>query len=618
MPSFYLVSIIYVDFIKEEILMHLPLPNLMAFLSHMNPYRRFYVIGFTGSLIEIITNLFGPWSAKLIIDNILSAGSHKDQLIPFLVRISLFLLVLGLIRAFAIYVQIMYIEKASQLIAKDLRNRLYKHILKLPFSFHNTTMTGDLMSRATSDVNSIREALGFGILNAFYCITYYVGIMLVLFYLNWKFTLVASATLPILMYVGIRFRSKINPLYEKIQEEIAKFTTIVQENISGIRVIKAFFKEKMEIARFTKQNQVLFDTNMAIVKLQAFYYPFMDFLEAMTVGLVLFYGGRSVIQDKATIGLLVAFSGYLSMLIWPVRLVGFTLSLFQRGDASAGRILKLLSEKYLPDLGKIKIKPEEIRGEVSFEHVYFNYPDSEESVLEDINLVAKPGELIALVGTTGSGKSTLVQLIPRFFDVTFGSIKIDGIDIRDIPLSTLRKIVAVVFQETFLFSASIRDNIAFGRPDASFEEIVECAKLAQADEFIMELPNGYDTVVGERGLGLSGGQKQRIAIARALLMNPKVLILDDSTSSVDQETEIKIHKALENLMKGRTTFVVAQRLSTVKRADQIIVLDKGKIVERGTHSELLSKDGYYKRIYDIQWGQTELLLRELREERSRV
>lgn len=598
--------------------MQLPLPNLRAFLSSMNPYKRFYVLGFVGSLIEIITNLFGPWSAKLIIDSILSAGSHKDQLIPFLLRISLFLLTLGLIRALAIYVQIMYVEKASQLIAKDLRNRLYKHILKLPFSFHNTTMTGDLMSRATSDVNSIREALGFGILNAFYCVTYYLGIMAVLFYLNWKFTLVASATLPILMYVGIRFRGKINPLYEKLQEEIAKFTTIVQENISGIRVVKAFFKEKMEIARFTRQNQVLFDTNMAIVKLQAFYYPFMDFLEAMTVGLVLLYGGRAVIYDKATIGMLVAFSGYLSMLIWPVRLVGFTLSLFQRGDASAGRILKLLSENYLPDLGKVELKPEKVRGEVRFEHVYFNYPDSEEPVLEDINLVAKPGELIALVGTTGSGKSTLVQLIPRFFDVTAGSIKIDGIDIRDIPLSTLRRIVAVVFQETFLFSASIRENIAFGKPDASLEEIVECAKLAQADEFIRELPDGYDTIVGERGLGLSGGQKQRIAIARALLMNPKVLILDDSTSSVDQETEIKIHKALENLMKGRTTFVIAQRLSTVKRANQIIVIDKGRIVERGTHEELLAKDGYYKRIYDIQWGQTELLLRELRREGSRV
>jgi len=598
--------------------MRLPLSNLREFLSSMFPYKRFYVIGFTGSLMEIITNLFGPWSAKLIIDNIIAAGTHKDQLIPFLVRISLFLLVLGLIRAWAIYLQIMYVEKASQLIAKDLRNRLYRHILKLPFSFHNATMTGDLMSRATSDVNSIREALGFGVLNAFFCITYYLGVMIVLFSINWKFTLVASITLPLIMYVSIRFRKKINPLYEKIQEEIAKFTTIVQENISGIRVVKAFFKEKMEIARFTKQNQVLFDTNMAIVKLQAFYYPLMDFLEAMTVGLVLFYGGRAVIQDRATIGLIVAFSGYLSMLMWPVRIVGFTLSLFQRGDASAGRILRLLSENYLPDLGRVEIKPEEIKGEVRFEHVYFRYPDSQEYILEDINLVAKPGELVALVGTTGSGKSTLVQLIPRFFDVTAGSIKIDGIDIRDIPLSTLRKIVAVVFQETFLFSSSIKENIAFGKPDASFDEIVECAKLAQADEFIRELPNGYDTVVGERGLGLSGGQKQRIAIARALLINPKVLILDDSTSSVDQETEIKIHKALENLMRGRTTFVIAQRLSTVKKADQIIVIDKGKIVERGTHEELLSKGGYYKRIYDIQWGQTELLLRELSRERSRV
>ena len=598
--------------------MQLPLPHLREFFSAISLYKKFYIIGFTGSLIEIITNLFGPWSAKLIIDNIMAAGTHKDQLIPFLVRISLFLLFLGLIRAWAIYLQIMYIEKGAHLIAKDLRNKLYEHILKLPFSFHNTTMTGDLMSRATSDVNSIREALGFGVLNAFYCITYYIGIILVLFYINWKFTLIASITLPILMYVSIKYRDRIDPLYEKLQEEIARFTTIVQENISGIRVIKAFFKERMEIERFKRQNQVLFDTNMAIIKLQAFYHPLMDFLAAISTGLILFYGGKEIILGRATIGLLVAFSGYLSMLIWPVRLVGFTLSLFQRGDVSAGRVLRLLSEKYLPDSGKVEIKPERVKGEVRFEHVYFRYPDSEEPALEDINLVAKPGELIALVGTTGSGKSTLVQLIPRFFDVTSGSIKIDGVDIRDIPLATLRRLVAVVFQETFLFSASIRENIAFGKPSASFEEIVECARLAQADEFIRELPNGYDTIVGERGLGLSGGQKQRIAIARALLMDPRVLILDDSTSSVDQETEIKIHRALENLMKGRTTFVIAQRLSTVKKADQIIVIDRGRIVERGTHDELLSKDGFYRRIYDIQWGQTELLLRELSRERSGV
>jgi ATP-binding cassette subfamily B protein len=598
--------------------MQLPLPHLREFFSAISLYKKFYIIGFTGSLIEIITNLFGPWSAKLIIDNIMAAGTYKDQLIPFLIRISLFLLFLGLIRAWAIYLQIMYVEKGSHLIARDLRNKLYEHILKLPFSFHNTTMTGDLMSRATSDVNSIREALGFGVLNAFYCFTYYVGIILVLFYINWKFTLITSITLPILMYVSIKYRDRIDPLYEKLQEEIAKFTTIVQENISGIRVIKAFFKERMEIERFKRQNQVLFDTNMAIVKLQAFYHPLMDFLAAISTGLILFYGGKEIILGRATIGLLVAFSGYLSMLIWPVRLVGFTLSLFQRGDVSAGRVLRLLSEKYLADSGKIEIKPERVKGEVRFENVYFRYPDSEEPVLEDINLVARPGELIALVGTTGSGKSTLVQLIPRFFDVTAGSIKIDGIDIRDIPLATLRRLVAVVFQETFLFSASIRENIAFGKPSASFEEIVECARLAQADDFIRELPNGYDTVVGERGLGLSGGQKQRIAIARALLMDPKVLILDDSTSSVDQETEIKIHRALENLMRGRTTFVIAQRLSTVKKADQIIVIDRGRIIERGVHNELLSKNGFYRRIYDIQWGQTELLLRELSRERSGI
>jgi len=592
--------------------MRLVLPYLQKYLPNLRPYKRLYLLGFLGVMFEVSTNLFSPWSMKLVVDTILASGDNKQGLTVFLVRIALILLALGLIRAWGIYLQIMKFEVASHLVAKDLRNELYDHIQRLPFAFHNSTRTGEIMSRVTSDVNCIREAFGFGSLFAILFIAYYTSVTAVLFYINWKFTLVALITMPIIIYTGIKYRGKIDPLFEKLQEEIAKFTAIVQENVSGIRVVKAFFKEKMEIKRFTKQNNILFDTNMDIVKTNAFYHPLMDFLTSMATALILLYGGREVIQDRASIGLLVAFSGYLMMLVWPVRMVGFILSMIQKGDAAAERITKLLEEEKLPDTGIIKL--DQVKGEIRFENVCFSYPDSQEYALEDINIDVKPGEVVALVGTTGSGKSTLIQLLPRFFDITSGRITLDGIDIRDIKLSNLRNHIALVFQENFLFSATIRENIAFGRPDVTFEEIVRTAKSTQAEEFIRKLPNGYDTVVGERGIGLSGGQRQRIAIARALLKDPKILILDDSTSSVDQETERQIQKALENLMRNRTTFIIAQRLSSVKRADQILVLDGGRIVERGKHEELLAKNGFYKRIYDIQWGQKETLLNKIKED----
>jgi ATP-binding cassette subfamily B protein len=588
------------------------LPYLQKYLPNLRPYKKLYLLGFLGVLFEVSTNLFSPWSMKLVIDTILASGNNKQGLSLFLVRIALILLALGLIRAWGIYLQIIKFEGASQLVARDLRNKLYDHVQRLPFAFHNSTRTGEIMSRVTSDVNCIREAFGFGSLFVVLFIAYYTSVIAVLFYINWKFTLVASITMPIIIYTGIKYRGKVDPLFDKLQEEIAKFTAIVQENVSGIRVVKAFFKEKMEIKRFTKQNNILFDTNMSIVKMNAFYHPLMDFLTSMATALILLYGGREVIQNRASIGLLVAFSGYLMMLVWPVRMVGFILSMIQKGDAAAERITKLLEEEKLPDTGTIEL--DQVKGEIRFENVCFSYPDSQEYALEDINIDIKPGEVIALVGTTGSGKSTLIQLIPRFFDATSGRITLDGIDIKDIRLSNLRNHIALVFQENFLFSATIRENIAFGRPEVTFEEIVRAAKSAQADGFIRELPNGYDTVVGERGIGLSGGQRQRIAIARALLKDPKILILDDSTSSVDQETERQIQKALENLMRNRTTFIIAQRLSSVKMADQILVLDNGRIVERGKHEELLTRDGFYKRIYDIQWGQREALLNEMKED----
>jgi len=587
------------------------LPYLQRYIPNLRPYKKLYLLGILGVIFEVSTNLFTPWSMKLVVDTILASGSNKQGLTLFLVRIAFILLALGLIRAWGIYLQIMGFEGASQRVGKDLREKLYDHIQRLPFAFHNSTRTGEIMSRITSDVNCIREAFGFGSLFMVLFIAYYISVLAILFYINWEFTLVTSITMPIIIYTGIKYRGKVDPLFEKLQEEIAKFTAIVQENISGIRIVKAFFKEKREIQRFTRENNTLFDVNMKIVKTNAFYHPLMDFLTSMGFVLILLYGGKEVIEDRTSIGLLVAFTGYLMMLVWPVRMVGFILSMIQKGDAAAERITKLLEEKRLPDTGMIEL--DHIRGEIRFENVYFSYPDSNEYVLEDINIDVKPGEVIALVGATGSGKSTLVQLIPRFFDVTSGRITLDGIDIRDMRLSNLRSHIAMVFQENLLFSTTIRENIAFGHPDATFEEIVNVAKAAQADGFIRELPNGYDTVVGERGIGLSGGQRQRIAIARALLKNPKILILDDSTSSVDQETEHEIQKALENLMYNRTTFIIAHRLFSVKMADQIIVLEKGKIVEKGKHKELLAKNGFYRRIYNLQWGQKESIFNEIRE-----
>lgn len=586
--------------------MQLFFPKLRRQLPMLKPYRKAYYWTFLGAFVEISTNLFGPLMMKTVIDKITAQGFVPSGIVSYLVKIALFLLVLGLTRAVAIFVQIYLVETAAQKFARDLRNRLYEHVQRLPFAFHNATRTGDLMSRMTSDVNGVREAFGLGVMLMIFFATYYGGITAMLFSLHWRFALVASAVMPILLWAGIRYGNRVEPIFDKVQDEIAKLTAMIQENVSGVRVVRAFHRERSEVRRFHHQNEILYGKNIQVMKLNAFYHPLMDFLTSITTALIIFYGGRQVIRGEVTIGLLVAFNSYLMMLVWPVRMVGFSLSLLQKGEAAAERISNLLAEPELADEGQVSIPSGKARGQVDFEGVGFAYMDSEVPALKEINLHAPAGQVVALLGTTGSGKSTLVQLIPRFFDVSVGRILLDGVDIRDIPLHDLRRQIALVFQENFLFSMTIRENIAYGRRDASFEEVIEAARAAQADDFIRSLPKGYDTVVGERGVGLSGGQRQRIAIARALLCNPSVLILDDSTSSVDQETEYEIQKALENLMRGRTTFIIAQRLSSVRNADQIILLDQGRIVETGRHEELLKQSGLYRRLYDLQWGEKNL------------
>lgn len=585
-------------------------PKLRRQLPVLRPYRHAYYWTFVGAMVEIGTNLFGPLMMKVVIDKITSAGFVPTGMVPYLVRIACFLLALGLLRAVAIFLQIFLVETAAQKIARDLRDRLYNHVQRLPFAFHNRTRTGDLMSKMTSDVNAVREAFGLGVMLMIFFITYYSGIMIMLFSLHWRFALVASAVMPVLLWAGIRYGNRVEPIFDKVQDEIAKLTALIQENIAGVRVVRAFHRENSEIRRFHGQNKVLYGKNMEVMKLNAFYHPFMDFLASITTALIILYGGRSVIRGEVTIGLLVAFNSYLMMMVWPVRMVGFSLSLLQKGEAAAERIDDLFSESPLKDQGTAHLPTERVRGRVDFEGVSFTYHDAEISALEDIELHVPAGQIVALLGTTGSGKSTLVQLIPRFFDASQGRILLDGQDIRDISLGELRRQIALVFQENFLFSTTIRENIAFGRRDASLDEVIEAARAAQADEFIRALPKGYETVVGERGVGLSGGQRQRIAIARALICNPSVLILDDSTSSVDQETEHEIQKALHYLMQGRTTFIIAQRLSSVRNADQIILMDKGRIVERGRHEELLQQNGVYRRLYDLQWEQKNELTEE--------
>jgi ATP-binding cassette subfamily B protein len=426
-----------------------------------------------------------------------------------------------------------------------------------------------------------------------------------MFLINWRLTLVSFACLPFIGWVAIVLVTKLRPLWTRIQQQMASMGTVLQENLSGIRVVKAFSRQYFEQKKFEKEALILYDDQIRVARIQAFGGPFMTFLTTIASSLVLWYGGLQVLQGHLTVGQLTTFYIYLGLLIPPIRMLGPMVDLTSRGIASGQRIFEILDTQ-----SAVQEKPNAavlsgITGDVKFSGVNFKYQqmkpnNTSGNILEDINLETKSGEMVALLGATGSGKTTLVNLIPRFYDVTAGSITIDGIDIRDVTLDSLRKNVGIVQQDVFLFTGTIRDNISYGAVKASEEDITNATRSAQLHDYITSLPHGYDTWVGERGVTLSGGQKQRLAIARTLLINPRILILDDSTSSVDTETEYLIQQALRELMKGRTTFVIAQRLQTVKDAQQIFVLDKGKIVERGTHLQLLKEGKIYRQIYELQ------------------
>ncbi|MDP2920132.1 MAG: ABC transporter ATP-binding protein [Dehalococcoidia bacterium] len=514
------------------------------------------------------------------------------------------IVIVSLLRAVTAFGQTYISEFIGQKVAFDLRNRLYDRIQRLSFAFHDKAQTGQLMSRATQDVEAVRFFVAMGFMRTIYIATMFFGILGILVSMNWSLALVTLICLPPVAFVAVKMGTKLRPIWMRIQQEMALMTIVLQENLSGVRVVKAFSRAKRESDKFDVEVRKLYDDGLASARIQAFAGPMMTFLFTATSGLILWWGGRELVNGNLTAGQLTQFLFYVTMMIMPIRMLSWMVNLLSRGISSGERIFEILDQQ-----SAVKEKPNattltNAKGTVKFDHIYFTYAmnpyESVGNILEDISFEARPGQMIALLGATGSGKTTLVNLIPRFYDVTSGKITIDGVDIRDATLSSLRRNIGMVQQDVFLFSATIRDNIAYGAVDASMDDIIEAAKAAQFHEFVVSMPDGYDTWVGERGITLSGGQRQRLAIARTLLLDPRILILDDSTSSVDTETEFLLQKALRELMKGRTTFVIAQRLQTVKDADLILVLNKGKIAERGLHRQLLQEGRIYPEIYELQ------------------
>lgn len=488
-------------------------------------------------------------------------------------------------------------------VAYRLRNACYEKLQSLSFQYYDTAKTGDLMSRLTADLEAVRNFIGFGfaqILNMVMMIVFGAAMM---FSIHWQLTLITLCTMPFLMFSALRFEKLIHPAFREMRQAMSNLTTAVQENIVGVRTVKSFARESFEMDKFAKRSESYKANQIGASSLWGKYFPIMELLSSLCVVILLVAGGTLVIHQSITLGQMVAFYSMLWYIIGPMWSIGFHINNYTQSKASGERLVGLLNEYvHVKDSEQATdLNAEEIKGHVQFHDVTFNYADQAPAVA-NINLDAKPGMVIGLLGATGAGKSTIIQLLMRAYPVKSGHITLDGVDIRELSLESLRKQISTVFQETFLFSCSIRDNIAYGVEGVTMEQIIQAAKLAKAHDFINELPEGYDTVVGERGMGLSGGQKQRIAIARALIKNPRILVLDDATSAVDMETEHEIQAGFTEVMAGRTTFIIAHRISSLRHADEIIVLENGIIAQRGRHEQLVKEPGRYRDTYDIQYA----------------
>ena len=540
-------------------------------------------------------SLVVPRIIRSVIDDGLTRGETR-----FLLRSALLLLGLGLVSAILNLGNRYWSEWIAARVGYDLRNRMYDHIQYLPFTYHDHAQSGQLISRCIEDVRSIERFAGGAVTDLIRFVLLTIGIIYIMLTDNTKLAIIALLPMIPLILMTSSFGTKIGKLFFAVDNAVGDVSNRLQENVVGVQVVRAFAREGHEVKRFETANQQVFQTWVHVIDEWAKIMPTTNWLTTISVILILWFGGRMVMDGTLTVGAIVAFNAYILMLAEPAQQLTGLVNAGGEAAAGAQRVFEVLDIKPAIQSPIDAVKPELLRGEVEFRHVGLKYQDERTASLSGINLRVEPNRIIALIGQTGSGKTSLVNLIPRFYDVTEGHVLVDGVDIREMDLVSLRKQIGIVLQTSLLFSDTIKANIAYGHPEATMEEIIAAAKAAQAHEFIESFTNGYDTIVGERGVTLSGGQRQRVAIARALLMNPRILILDDSTSSVDTQTEKLIQAALDALMDGRTTFVIAHRLSTVRRADMILVMDKGEIVERGTHNELLARGGLYKEIYDLQ------------------
>ncbi|PKR78473.1 multidrug ABC transporter ATP-binding protein [Halalkalibacillus sediminis] len=567
------------------------------------PFKKYFFWSLFSLLFVTGITLVYPIVLQQTIDNVIAPGLY--ELIPYL-AIG-FILLMG-IKAVAVYFQQYMGDYFGISTVYNVRNSIYKKLQRLSFHYYDNAKTGDLMSRLTADVEGFRFFLSFGFAELLRIFLLVLGSLSVMFFYSVPLALVTMAAMPFLIVVVFQFDKRVHPAFRGIRKSFGRMNTRVQENISGMNTVKSLSREDFEIGRYSVKGEDYRQNYLHTAKIWAKYFPLMEFIGNVCVVALLGFGGYLVINGELSPGELLAFFSLVWYIIGPLMNFGFVVNLFSQAKASGERLLEILeSEDEILDKNPAS-KNEHVKGHVTFKDVTLTYVKDDDEALKKISFDAPPGKVVGLIGATGSGKTSITQLITRFYEPEEGEVLLDGKSVKDYQLQELRKHIGFVLQEPFLFSTTIKDNIAYGNPEASMEEIIDAAKRAQAHDFIMEMPKGYDTKLGERGMGLSGGQKQRISIARAILINPSILVLDDATSAVDMETEFRIQKALKEVMKDRTTFIIAHRISSLKHADEILVLEDGEIVERGKHEFLLENKGPYQRIYDIQYQDKEKIL----------
>lgn len=569
-------------------------------MQYVLKYKIFILISATAMITAIVMDMLQPYLSKIIVDEVI-----RKKNIQLLMPVLFVFAMITLLKAVLGYIKEYFFDYMASKVSEDLKKDLFNKIQSLSFSYFDKTNTGELMSRIGEDIDQVWEATGFGVALLIENILSFAVASIILFTLNAKLALVCLIPMPIIAYLAWRLERRNNEIYGKISDHGVVINTAAQENIAGVRLVKAFAREKYEVLKFLKLNQTNYQLNIEQSKAWSIYFPLIEFLSNLSMIFVVIFGGIFVIKQQMTLGTLVAFTGYIWSLVWPMRLLGWLMNVYAQSQASAQRIFEIMDTAASVTEPENPVRKEKIAGSIVFENVSFRY-DSQQ-VLNNICLEVKPGSTVAIMGPTGTGKSSLIHLIGRFYDVTEGRVLVDGVDVRELSLQHLRRQMAVVSQDMFLFSDTISNNLRYGKENASQKEIEKACQDACAHEFIMKLSDGYETVIGERGVGLSGGQKQRISIARALIRNAAILILDDSTSALDLETEHRLLKNLFNREYEPTTFIIAHRISAVKNADQILFIEDGYIVERGTHEQLLALEGRYYEVYCEQFKEFEEL-----------